>query len=235
MAGLYIHAGLNISSSKLQLVEIFGSHNEVRLENLNEVVFAEPINFKSDSERQILIQLQTAYDEIQLKKPIRSRKVSFSLPLDIFYIAQLPYDNTLLHRDLTEELKWEFSVLYPFIKPDDLILQYLEINKNMIFTKNTALVYAIERKHLKTLQKFCGQNNLSLGYIDNAHLSSERALALSDSFLNQGLRLSIFVSKNNLSIVLCLDGNTISQKVHNLESYNDIRQIGFDTGCLYYR
>ena len=225
MAELYIHAGLNLSSIKIQLVEIFSAPDQVRLENINEVVFAEPINFKSDKERKILVQLQAAYDEFRVKKPVKSNTLSFSLPLELFYITQLPYDNTLLHRDIVEEFKWEFSVLYPFIKSDDLILQYLEVEKNMVFTKNTAIVYAIERKYLQILQKFCEQNNFKLGYIDNAHLSSERALALSDSFINQGLRLSVFVSKNYLSNILTLDGKPISQKVHRLTSYNDIRQI----------
>jgi Tfp pilus assembly PilM family ATPase len=225
MAGLFIHAGLNVSGTKLQLVEVLGSPDGVRLDNLNEVVFAEPIDYKSDNETKILGQLQTAFDEFRLKKPVKSRTLSFSLPLELFYISQLPFDNTMLHRDNMEEFKWEFSVMYPFLIPEELILQYLEVEKNMIFTKNTALVYAIERKYLKMLEKFCEQNDLKLGYIDNAHLASEKALALSDSFIKRGLRLSIYVSDKKLSIILSLDGKTISQKVHNLGNQNNIRQI----------
>jgi hypothetical protein len=225
MAGMYVNAGLNLSSTKLQLVEVFGSPGEVRLENLNEVVFAEPINFKTDNEIKILAQLQSAYDEFRLKKPIKSKRLSFTLPLDLFHISQLPFDNTLLQKDILEEFKWEYSVMFPFLKTEDLIFQFLEIDKNMVFTKNTALIYAIERKYVKVLMKFCEQNNSSMGYIDNAHLSSERALSLSDSFAKQGLRLSVYVSKNFLSVILSLEGKTISQKIHKLESYNDIRQI----------
>ena len=225
MAGLFIHAGLNVSGTKLQLVEVLGSPDGVRLDNLNEVVFAEPIDYKSDNETKILAQLQTAFDEFRLKKPIKSRTLSFSLPLEMFYISQLPFDNTLLHRDNMEKFKWEFSVMYPFLIPEELILQYLEVEKNMIFTKNTALVYAIERKYLKMLEKFCETNDLKLGYIDNAHLASERALAISDSFIKRGLRLSVYVADKKLSIILSLDGKTISQKVHNLGNQNNIRQI----------
>ena len=225
MAGLFIHAGLNVSGTKLQLVEVLGSPDGVRLDNLNEIVFAEPIDYESDDETKILKQFQTAFDEFQLRKSFKSRKLSFSLPLEMFYIAQLPFDNTLLHRDIMEEFKWEFSVMYPFLIPEELILQYLEVEKNMIFTKNTALVYAIERKYLKILNKFCMQNDLNLGYIDNAHLASERALALSDSIIKQGLRLSVYVSKKHLSIILSLEGKTISQKVYKIESQNDIQQI----------
>ncbi len=225
MAGFYIHAGLNVSTSKLQLVEVLGSPDEVRLENIIEVSFQEPIDFKKDDETKILKKLQYSFDLIKLYKPLKSTTLSFSLPLDIFYVAQLHYDNTLLHQDLMEEFKWEFSVLYPFLNPDELILQYVEIDRNMVLTKHTALVYGIERKNLKIFQKFCTQNNMNLGHIDNAHLSSERALVLSDSFIGEGLRLSILVSKNYVSLILSLDGKTISQKLHKLDSFNDLRQI----------
>lgn len=225
MAGLSVHAGINLSSNKIQLVEIFNTPDVVRLENLNEATFGEPLNLKQDKESKILSQMQAAYDQIRLQKPIRSSTISFSLPLELFYITQLPYDNTLLHRDIMEEFKWEFSILYPFIPPDEISLQYLEVDRNMVFTKNTAIVYGIERKYLRILHKFCEQNNLKLGYIDNAHLSSERALALSDSFIKQGLRLSIFISEESLSNMLSLDGKTIAQKVYTLKNKNDIRQL----------
>jgi len=225
MAGLFVHAGLHLSSTKLQLVEIFSAPDEVRLENLNEALFTEPVKFKLDNENKVLTQLQTAFDQMRQQKPIRSTTISFSLPLDLFYITQLPYDNTLLHRDILEEFKWEFSILYPFIAPEEMSLQYLEVERNMVFTKNTAIVYGIERKYLKIFQRFCEQNNLKLGYVDNAHLASERALALSDSFIKQGLRLSVFIAKESLSNILTLDGKIIAQKVYALKSQTDIRQF----------
>ena len=225
MADFFVHAGLNVSGTKLQVVEVLGSPDGVRLDNLNEVVFEEPINYKSANETKILTQFQTAFDEFRISKPFKSKRLSFSLPLEMFYIAQLPFDSTLLHRDIMEVIRWEFSVMFPFLNPEELILQYLEVEKNMIFTKNTALVYAIERKYLKILNKFCVQNDLNFGYIDNAHLASERALALSDSIIKQGLKLSVYVTEKLLSIILSLDGKTISQKVHMLGSQNDIQQI----------
>jgi hypothetical protein len=224
MAGSNIHAGLNLSTKKLQVVEIFGSREQIRLDNLNEADFPQPLNFKSDQEKIILSQLQVAYDEMRKNQPVKSDTLSFSLPLDLFYISQLPYDNTLLQRDLIEEFRWEYSIMFPFVKNDDLILQYLEVEKNMIYTKNTAIVYGIERKYLKLLEKFCEQNYLKLGFIDNVHLSSESALALSNSFINVGLRLSVYVSEKLMSIIFSLDGRPISQKVYAINNYGDISQ-----------
>jgi hypothetical protein len=195
MAGSNIHAGLNLSTKKLQVVEIFGSREQIRLDNLNEADFPQPLNFKSDQEKIILSQLQVAYDEMRKNQPVKSDTLSFSLPLDLFYISQIPYDNTLLQRDLIEE-----------------------------YTKNTAIVYGIERKYLKLLEKFCEQNYLKLGFIDNVHLSSESALALSNSFINVGLRLSVYVSEKLMSIIFSLDGRPISQKVYAINNYGDISQ-----------
>jgi len=225
MAELNVHAGLNISNTKLQLVEIFGTQGEVCLDNLNEIVFAEPIYFKSDRDVKILSLLQVALDEIRIKKPIKSRTLSFSLPLEMFHITQLPYDNTLLHRDIVEEFKWEYSVMFPHIKDEGIVIQYFEVEKNMIFTKNTALVYGIERKYLRLFNKLCEQNNFKLGHVDNVHLSSERALVLSNSCINNGFRLSVFISKNNLSIILSLDGKPISQKVYPHNNVDDILSV----------
>jgi len=224
MGGSNVHAGINLSTSKLQVVEIFGSQEQIRLDNLNEAVFSQPLNFKSDRETIILSQIQAAYDEMRKNKPLQSDTLSFSLPLDLFYISQVPYDNTLLQRDLIEEFRWEYSIMFPFVKNDDLILQYLEVERNMIYTKNTAIVYGIERKYLKLLENFCNQNNLKLGFIDNVHLSSESALALSNSFVNVGLRLSLYVSESIMSIIFSLEGRPISQKVYSINSYDDIQQ-----------
>jgi Tfp pilus assembly PilM family ATPase len=224
MSGSNIQAGLNLSTRKLQVVEIFGSREQIRLDNLNEATFPQPLNFKSDRETIILSQLQVAYDEMRKNQPLKSDTLSFSLPLDLFYISQLPYDNTLLQRDIIEEFRWEYSIMFPFVKNDDLILQYLEVEKNMIYTKNTAIVYGIERKYLKLLEKFCEKNYLKLGFIDNVHLSSESALALSNSFVNVGLRLSVYVSEKLMSMIFSLDGRPISQKVYSIGNYDDISQ-----------
>jgi len=224
LSGSKINAGLNLSATKLQVVEIAGSQEQISLDNLNEAKFTQPLNFKSDRETIILSQLQAAYDEMRKNQPLQSDTLSFSLPLDLFYISQLPYDNTLLQKDLIEEFRWEYSIMFPFVKNQDLILQYLEVEKNMIYTKNTAIVYGIERKYLALLEKFCEQNNLKLGFIDNVHLSAERALVLSNSFVNAGLRLSLYISESIMSMIFSLDGRPISQKVFSINSYDDVRQ-----------
>ncbi len=225
MNGLYTLAGLKISGSKLQLVEIFSDPSGVRLENLNEVVFAEPINFRADRTTKILAQLQSAYDEIRIRKPIKSGTLSFALPLDLFYIVQIPCDNTLLSQDMLAELKWEFSILYPFLDINEISIQYYEVEKNSFITNNTAVVYGLERKYIQILENFCKKNNVNLGFIDNAHLASERALKASNNFVKDGLRLSVYISRKRLSIIYLLDGKLIYQKVIETENSDDIGKL----------
>ena len=225
MTGLYTHAGLKISSTKLQLVEIFGDVNGVQLENLNEVVFAEPIDFKSDRTTKILAQLQSAYDEIRIRKSVKSSTLSFALPLDLFYIVQIPIDNTLLSEDMLAELRWEFSVLYPFLDMNEISVQYYEVEKNSFITYNTAMVYGLDRKYIQILESFCKKNNVNLGFIDNAHLASERALKASNSYVKDGLRLSVYISKNRLSILYLLDGKLIYQRVIETANADDYGKL----------
>ncbi len=213
MAGLYNHAGLKISNTKLQLVEIFSDPSQVRLENLNEVVFAEQIDFKNDKAVKILAQLQSAFDEIRINKPLKSSMLSFALSLELFYVVHLPFEKTLLRQDAEAEFKWEYSILFPFVNTDELIIQYQEVEKNNIFQHETALVYGIERKYLKLLKNFCEKNNLKLGYIDNVHLSAERALKTCSDFLERGLRLSVYLSKCSFSMILTLDDKLLYQKI----------------------
>ena len=51
-----------------------------------------------------------------------------------------------------------------------------DINKNDICNIPTAIVFAIDKKYLKMLHKFCVRNNLILKYIDNAHIASNTFL-----------------------------------------------------------
>ncbi len=206
MTGFENHAGFTITDSKLQVVEVIYNGSQFILENVDEAYFNEQINFERDKETKISALLQGAFDEIQIKKLLKSTSVSFTLPFDLFYIMQIPYDNTLLHQDLIEEFRWEFSVLYPHIKVDDLVIQYMEIEKNNIFEQSSVLVIAIQRKYLDMIHEFTIHNNLNLKFIDNVHLASDRALAVSNSLMEKGLILSVYFNNKHLSLIFSMQG-----------------------------
>jgi hypothetical protein len=207
------HAGFNITGSKLQLVEIVNRDDQFIIENVDEAFFSESVNFNSDKDTKISTLLQGAYNELSIRKPLKSSTVSFTLPFELFYIVQIPFDNTLLHQDLIEEFKFQLSILYPFVPQDDLVIQYLEVDKGNYVNTNTAIVIALRRRFLKLIDRFCQNNKLKLKFVDNVHVASERALSISHPIAEQNLVLSVFFNTNYLSIIFSSQGKPVAFKV----------------------
>lgn len=216
------HAGFNISNSKLQVVEVNYLNDQFRLVNVDEVDFEKPINFDSMTDTEITSLLQNAFDKLQNRKKLNSKTVSFTLPFELFYSMQVPYDTTLLYQDLIEEFKWELSVLYPYVLSKNLVLQYSEVDKTPFSENNTALVFALERKYLEILDSFCKHNNLKLRFVDNLHIASERSLSISNAINYKGLTLSIYLTKNLLSLIFAYNSKPISFKVIPLNDASEI-------------
>jgi Tfp pilus assembly PilM family ATPase len=222
MTGFENHAGFTISATKLQVVEISSLKNQFFLDNVDEAYFNEPLNFEKDKETRISALLQSAFNELIIRKHIKSKSVSFTLPFELFYFAQLPYDNTLLHQDLVEEFRWELSILYPYMPAKNLVIQYIEIDKNKIIPNNTAMVVGLQRKYLQILNNFCRQNNLRLKFVDNVHFAAERALAVSGENAAAGLSMSVHISNRHLSILFLLNSKPIQ---FSLRLMNDASEI----------
>ncbi len=219
------HAGFTISNSKLQVVEINYQSDQFILSNVDEAYFNEPLNLEKDKETKISALLQGAFDELLIKNPLKSNHVSFTLPFELFYTMQVPYENTLLHQDLLEQFQWEFSVLYPDCSPKDLVIQYIEIEKNSIIKFNSALVLALQRKYLQIIYNFCSRNNLKLKFVDNIHFASERALALSGVLIGKGLVLSVYFNNKYLSVIFSLSGKPVYFKVIPLNDAGEIPSL----------
>jgi Tfp pilus assembly PilM family ATPase len=222
MTGFENHAGFAISSSKLQVVEIVQKDEQFVLENVDEAFFNETINLMRDKETKIISLIQGAYDEILIRNPLKCGTASFSLPLDIFRIVQLPYDNTLLHQDLIEEFRWELSLIYPDINPAEQVIQYLEIDKNRIIDRNTAIVISLSRRHLQIIKEFCDKNKLRLKFADNIHFASERALSATNPVFEKGLILSVFIAGNCLSVLFSFQAKPVYLRLYSLNNASDI-------------
>lgn len=222
MTGLENHAGFTISGSRLQVVEVVYKSDQYVLENVDEAYFNEPLNIEKDKETKINSLLQGALNELLVKHPLKSSSVSFTLPFELFYTMQVPYDNTLLNHDLVEEFRWEFSVLYPFISVKDLVIQYIEIDRNDFLNHNTALVIGTPRKFLHLISSFCSRNNLKLKFIDNIHIASDRALAINTPFLEKGLVLSTYFTEKHLSLIFSSNGKPVYHKVIEFTDASEI-------------
>lgn len=213
MTGFENHLGFTISSSKLQVVEIVQKEDEFVLENIDEAFFNDSINLETDKETKISALLQGALDEIIIRNAFQSNTASFSLPLELFKVIQVPYDNTLLHHDLIEEFRWELSLIYPDGNTNDMVIQYIEIDKNKFIGSNTSIIIALSRKYIQTIKSFCDRNNLKLKFIDNIHFASERALSAMNPVSEKGLVFSSFLSGRNLSVLFTFQGKPLCFKI----------------------
>jgi len=224
LTGYGNHAGFNITSSRIQLVEINYKNSRFILQNVDEVYFDERLKLTEDKETKIISVLQAAFNEILIRNRINSKAASFTLPPEIFYTVQLPYDNTLLYHDLIEEIKWQLSILFPYVFINDLVIQHIEIPKNRIINRGTILVCALKRKYLHWLKYFCEENNLTIKFIDNSHFASERALTASQN-LRERITLSLYISSSYLSFIFSLNAKPFLFKIVSFGSAGEIPQI----------
>ncbi|MDR3667169.1 MAG: hypothetical protein P4L35_10025 [Ignavibacteriaceae bacterium] len=222
------HAGFNISSSRLQVVEINFKSDQFQLENVDEAYFNENLNLEHDKETKINSLLQSAYNELLIRKPLKSNFASFTLPLELFHIMQVPYDNTLLNQDLIEEFRWEYSILYPYIPNNELVIQYIEIDKNKLNESGTAIVIALPRRFLQIIHNFCTNNKLKIRFIDNAHIASDRALFVNNLLIDKGLILSVYFSDNNLSVIFSYDSKPVYFKTLPINDAGQITSVLLD-------
>lgn len=225
MNGFENRAGISVSSVKLQLVELSYETNRYSVSNFDEAYYSEPLNFTTEKSTKLSALLQGAFNEILIRKALKSKSVSFSLPLEIFYFLQVPVDSSLFHSELNDELKWELSVSYPFLNSDDLAIQYIEIPANKFCGSTTSLVSAIERKYLDLVNSFCTINKLKLRFVDNIHFASERTLAIQNDYSNSGIILSLYIANSSLSIMYAYDGKMISFKSIPFDSISSIAEL----------
>lgn len=213
MYGIENQTGFKITGSQLQKVELLVQNNFAVIDQIDEAYFSETLDFTVNKETKISALLQGAFNELQVRNPIQSNVVSFSLPYNLFLSALLPYDNSLLSQDILFELKWELSILFPTHQIDDYVIQYFEISRNEYLKSNLLFVAAIPRKFLHILHNFCSRNKLKLKFVDYSHLASDRALALNYADFSSGLTLSIYYGNRVLSLIFYLDGKPFYFKI----------------------
>ncbi|MBM4172340.1 MAG: hypothetical protein FJ214_10765 [Ignavibacteria bacterium] len=193
------HVGINLTETKLQLVEISYKQNSFYLENVDQKIFKEQFVPTLPENKMISI-LQDSFEKIINKKSVNSNFISFCLPNNFFKIIELPFDNALTKKDLQEQLKWELSILFPDDLEDKYFIQNVEVNKTSLRKEFKTLIFAIEKRFVKTLNKFCKENNLELKFVDNSHLASNAFLHLDKRTSNDSIILSLYIDQVQSSI-----------------------------------
>ncbi len=229
------HTGINITETKLQIVEISYKDDSFYLENVDQTIHTENISPTMPEEKFIGI-IQESFNRAIKKKAVSSSRVSFALPNNFFKIFEIPYDDSLVKKDLNDHFRWELSVLFPQCNNNNFYIQHIEIDKSRIRQEKKAIVLAIEKSFVKMINGFCARNNLELKYIDNVHLASNAFLYLDKTIAANGIALSLYIDQNYSSISAIdrfspfyfkiLDSNSqnlfdeLSRSIKTLENFN---------------
>jgi len=197
------HVGVSLSVDKIRLVELVYSDNEFVLENVDEESFEDKLNFSS-IDKNFFNVLQKSFHEITTRRALKSKNISFSLDPEFFKLFKVPFDNTLLQKDLSEHLMWEFTKLHPKLSADDYLLQNVELKKRENFPVNFTVVLCLNKKYVEAIQRLCKSNELILRYVDYSHTSADVLLRFNKSL--KGLNgLSIYKSNESYSFTLLDD------------------------------
>lgn len=221
MTFLTNQVGVNLTEDKIQLVEIVKKENKLFLENADEEFFEESI-FENTKEAKYIHILQNAFNEIVLRNPLISTKISFTLPTNYFYVFEIPVDKNLTKSDLNDYIKWELSKLFPEEKSNNFTFQKIVLDSLNFQTVKRVLVFSIRTENLKRIHKFCVRNNLQLKNIDNAHVSSANLFLNKES--NSTL-LSIYVEQNRISCFLFANKNLLFEKHSKYKNVAEIPQL----------
>lgn len=207
MFSILNHVGFNITKNKLQLVEVVRESSKYCLENVDEHIYTEELDF-SLSESKIITILQSSLNTLTERTLLKSKNISFSLPLSEFIIFEIPYEKSLSKNGLEEHIKWEFSILFPMLDVEDYIIRTLKLTS---FENETRiLVVGLLNKSVTTLLNFSLQNNLILRFIDTSHISSDSNISLIE---NRKI-LSIYVDDE-----LCSINSYIGTSLHTTKRF----------------
>lgn len=213
------HAGINLTESKLQVVEINYRDDSFYLENVDQIIHTESFTPALEEEVALSI-LQKSYDRLNKRKQLITKNISFSLPNNFFKIFEIPYDDSLVKKDLLEHFKWELSILFPESNPENFLLQHIEIDKSSFRSEKRAIVIAIDKNHVALLNKFCERNDLQLKFVDNVHLASNAFLYLEKPTINNEVCLTIYIDQKYSSLSGVEGVHPFYFKVLNPQSQN---------------
>jgi len=225
------HAGINLTPEKIQLVEIISQDNKFIVANVDEEFFSESVHL-DEKETKLSSILQAAFNELVLRNPLASANISFTLPPDYFKIIELPYEKSLIKKDLEEHVRWEFKQLFPYLNIEDVVLQFIQLKRNGFSGGDTMLIAAAIKKHLKYIYKFCARNNFNLKYVDNSHFAANSIVRLNTQLPKDTNGLSIYLMDNILSIIVLQDHHLSFYKEFHYERIDQI--FGKINGYLIY-
>jgi Tfp pilus assembly PilM family ATPase len=225
MNGIQRCAGINITASRLQFVEVEKESDQLVVTNIGQALISPPINFDDQVEGNVQNQLQTAFEEIKIRNPVTSTIASFTLPPELFITIQLPYDGNLSQKEIREEFNWEISQLYPFIPIDDLAIKFYELKKGLLPGKHNALVVALSKKYLLLIKSICLKNNLTPRLVDNASITANSFINNSAFAGAESVTVNIFNSRHSITLFINISSKPLYVKVFQKQEDDQVGRI----------
>lgn len=216
--------GLNLTTSKLQFVEIEKNNNHLLINNAGQTFVRPAIIFKEQDEIFIQQQLQAAFDELKIRNSISSNLVSFTLPPELFITLQLPYDENLSQAEVREEFIWEISQLFPFINYEDLATKFYELESSLLPAKRNALIVALNKKYLLLIKNFCLKNNLIPKLVDNSSITANSFINSFNS-VNKYVTIHLFNARDSITLFINISSKPAYVKVFHKRNENYINRI----------
>jgi Tfp pilus assembly PilM family ATPase len=218
-------AGINITASRLQFVEVEKESNQLHVSNIGQTFISPPINFDDQVEANIQAQIQTAFDEIKIRNSVTSNITSFTLPPELFITIPLPYDTNLNQKEIREEFNWEISQLYPFIPIEELATKFYELDSGLLPGKNNALVVALKKKYLILIKNFCSKNNLTPKLVDNASITANSFINTNSFPEKDSVTINIFNSRHSMTLFINISSKPVYVKVFQKQEDGIISRI----------
>lgn len=218
-------SGINLTKDKLQYVELVYYNKKYILDYIDEAYLSEELNFELDKDVKIASVIQNAFNEITAKHRIKSKALFFSLPSYLFSVSQLPFEHTLLEQDLLLQFRWEYDILFPQNKIEECALQFYEVEPGESAAARSAIVSAINRKHIKTLRNFAQKNGFTLMAVDYAHFSCDCTLSFNYPSILDGHNISLFLDDRRVSVELLEQGKPVYYRSMRFRQFADIVNI----------
>lgn len=222
------HAGFNLTVKKLQLVEVINNKQNFFLENVDETEHEEIIEDEL-SESQLINILQKSFNTLTFNNKLQSKNASFSLSHNFFRIAQIPYETTLLKRDLADYLNYEFTLLFPNCSPDEYLIRFHEVNKMGLVNNNTVILVAVSKKIIHGIHNFCLQNNLYLKNVDNIHVASNSFILVDTIGIKKEIVCSLLVDDQYFSVILLDEKTPFFFRIKRIKEKSELVNEIFNT------
>lgn len=196
MASFESNIGFTLYNNRLQISEVDCSlKNNITLRNIDTEFLSDFID-NSIKDTKFISILQNVFDELVLRKPLKSNYASFTLSENYFKHLEIPVESSLMKNDLNDFYRWNFGIAYPDEKYEDFILQTVIVNKG---NSPAHLLIFLSKKIAKLLHKFCSRNNLICRFVDSSHFAAHNFI---DTVEKGSVKTSLFISEEKISMII---------------------------------